>query len=110
MLSEKNNTLILNQYAKSIHEDKMLYITYTDIKSLSKKLHGGASNPENVSKKEARKHILCGYSMSNIYTFDHIENKHTLNCKKKCMKEFCSSLRKDATNILNFKKKKKCYH
>ena len=49
MLSEKNNILILNQYAKSIYEDQMPYIIYDDIKSLSKNLHGGANNPENAS-------------------------------------------------------------
>ena len=81
MLFEKNNTLILNQCAKSIFEDKMPYIIYAGIKSLSKKLHGSASNPENSSKKEAGKLILCGYSMSTIWAFDHIEKKHTLYCK-----------------------------
>ena len=82
MLFENNNTLILNQYAKSIFEDKMPCIIYADIKSLSKKLHGSASNPENASKNKAGQHILCGYSISTIWAFDHIEKKHILYCKK----------------------------
>ena len=43
--------------------------------------------------------------MSTILAFDHIENKHNLYCGKYCMKNFCSSLRQHATNILNFEKK-----
>ena len=54
MLFEKNNTLILSQYAKSIFEDKMPYIIYADIKSLSKKLHGSASISKNYLKKRSR--------------------------------------------------------
>ena len=82
MLPEKNNTLILNQYWKSIHEDQIAYIIYADIKSFSEKLHGGANNPENASTRKAGKHILCGYSISTIWAFDHIENKDLLYCGK----------------------------
>ena len=66
MLSEKNNILIVNQYAKSIYEDQMPYIIYDNIKSLSKNLHGGANNPENASTRKAGEHIFCRYSMSTI--------------------------------------------
>ena len=48
----------------------------------------------------------CGYSMSTIWTFDNIENKHTLYHGKDCMKEFCSSLREHAKNIIDFENKK----
>ena len=51
-------------------------------------------------------HIPCGYSMSTIWAFDHLENKHTLYREKGCIKKFCSSLRKHATNILNVEKEK----
>ena len=44
--------------------------------------------------------------MSTIWAFEHIEKKHTLYCRKDCMKKFRSSLRKHATNILDFEKKK----
>ena len=43
--------------------------------------------------------------MSTIWAFDNIENKHTLYCWEDCMKNFCT-LRKHATNIINFEKKK----
>ena len=51
-------------------------------------------------------HIPCGYSMSIIWGFDHIENKHTLYRGKDCMKKFCDSLREHAKYIINFEKKK----
>ena len=44
--------------------------------------------------------------MSTIWAFDHIENKHTLYRGEDCMKKFCISLRKHATNLINFEKKK----
>ena len=46
--------------------------------------------------------------MSTIYAFDRIENKHTLNRGKDCMKKFCTSLREHAKNLIDFVKKK-CY-
>ena len=46
--------------------------------------------------------------MSKIWTFDQIENQHTLYRRKDCMKKFCESLRKHAKNITDFEKKK-CY-
>ena len=42
--------------------------------------------------------------MPTIWTFDHIENKHTLYRAEDCTKKTCSS--EHATNILNFEKKK----
>ena len=64
-----------NQYKKS---DKMPCIIYADIESLIKKIDGCANNSENSSTKKIGEHIPCGYLMSTIWGFDHIENKHTL--------------------------------
>ena len=50
--------------------------------------------------------ILCGYSISTIWEFDHIQNKHTLYCGKDCINMFCEILRKHAKNIIGFEKKK----
>ena len=44
--------------------------------------------------------------MSTIWVFDNIENKHTLYCEEYCLKTFYTSLREDATNVINFEKKK----
>ena len=44
--------------------------------------------------------ILCQHLIT--MAFDHIENKHTLCCRKDCMKKFCTSLREHATNVTKF--------
>ena len=44
MPSEKDNILEFSQY---MNIDQILYIIYTDIESLIKKLDGCANNPEN---------------------------------------------------------------
>ena len=75
MPSEKNNILIFNQCMMS---DKMLFMIYLDTESLIRKADGCANNPENSSATKIGEHIPCGYSMSAIWAFDHIENKHTL--------------------------------
>ena len=41
-------------------------------------------------------------SLSTIWAFDHIENKHTFYCGKYCLKKFCTSLRKYTKNITDF--------
>ena len=46
--------------------------------------------------------------MSTTWAFDTIENKHSLCHGKDCMKMFCSSLRKHATHVINFERRK-CY-
>ena len=51
-------------------------------------------------------HITCEYSMSTIWAFDTIENKHTLYRGEDCMKKFCTSLTEHAKNIIDFEKKK----
>ena len=45
-------------------------------------------------------------SMSTVWAFDHIENKHTLYRGKDYIKMFCESLREHAKNIVDFEKKK----
>ena len=84
MPSEKDEILKFNQYIKS---DKMPDIIRADIESLIKKIVGSA----NSSKTKIGKHIPCEYSMSTIWGFDHIENKHSLYRGKDCMKKFCAS-------------------
>ena len=78
MPSEKD-ILEFNQYMKS---GKMPYIIYADIESLIRKIDGCVNNPENSSATKIGQHISCGYSMSTIWGFDHIENKHTLSWKR----------------------------
>ena len=102
MLSEKDNILEINQKMKS---DKIPYIIYADVESLIKKIEGCANNPENSSTGKIDEHVSCGYPISAIWAFDHIENKHSLYSRKDCMKKFREYLRKHAKNIMDFEKK-----
>ena len=90
MLSKKNNILQFNQYMKS---EKMSYIIYTNLESLIKKIDGCENSPEKSSTTKMSKHIPCRYSMSAIWAFDNIENKHSLYRGEDCLKKFCSILR-----------------
>ena len=84
----------------------MPYIIYADIESLIRKIDECANNSETSSTTKIGLHIPCGYSMSTIWGFDHIENKHTLYRGKDCMETFCDSLKEHSKNISNFEKKK----
>ena len=74
---------------------------------MTKKIDGCANNSENSSKTNIGEHIPCGYSMSIIWGFDHVENKHTLYRGKDCMKSFFTSLGERAKNIIDNEKTKK---
>ena len=83
----------------------MPYIIYADMESLIKKVGGYANNSEYSFTTKIQEHILCPYSMSTIWAFDNIENKHTIICRKYCMKKFCESLREHGKYIIDFEKK-----
>ena len=76
---ENDNIIEFNQYMKS---NKIPYIIYTGMKSLIKNINGCSNNAENSSWTKIGDHIPYGYSMSTIWSFDHIENKHGLYHKK----------------------------
>ena len=61
--------------------------------------------PDNDSTTKIVDLIPCGYSISTIWAFDHIENKHTLYRVKNYMKNLCTSLREHTKNILCFEKR-----
>ena len=64
------------------------------------------NNPEKSSTRKVAKNFPCGYSMSTIWVFNHIEDKNTLYRRKDCMKKFCESLRKHVKSMTDFEKKK----
>ena len=74
--------------------DKMPYIIYAEIESLIRKIDRCANNPEKSSTTKLVEQVPCGYSMTTIWGFNHIEDKHTLYRRKDCMKKFCDSLTK----------------
>ena len=47
-----------------------------------------------------------GYSLSTLWAFVVVENKHTLNRGQNSMKKFCSSLKEHSTNVIDYQKKK----
>ena len=47
-----------------------------------------ANNPEKSSTTKIGENIPCGYLMSTIWAFDHIENKDTLHHGEEIMKNF----------------------
>ena len=84
MPSEKDNILRFNQYIKS---DKMPYMLtlltfhvdiYVNLESLINKVDGCVNNTEKSSATKIDGRFPCGYSMSAIWAFDSIENKHSL--------------------------------
>ena len=62
-----------------------MYLIYADIESLIKKNTWMSKNSRNSSPAEKGGHIPCWYSKSTTWAFDHIENKHALNCGKYCI-------------------------
>ena len=86
--SQKDNIVKFNQCLKS---HKRVCIIYADLVSLIKKLDGCANNRENSSTTKAGQRISCGYSMSNIWVFDNMENKY--NLYRDCIKTLFISLR-----------------
>ena len=81
--SSKDNILQFNQYIKS---DKMACIIYADLEFLIKKIDGCANNPEKSLTTKVDEHIPYGYSISTIWTFDSVENKHSLYREGDCMR------------------------
>ena len=102
MPSKKDNILEFNQYLKS---DKMSYIIYADIEYLIGKIDGPTNHPKNSSTIKIWTHIPCGYSISSICGFDHIDNKHTFYREKDCIKKSGISLREHTKNIVDFEQK-----
>ena len=100
MPSEDTKILRLNQYQKS---NKALFIIHANLKCLTEKIGGCKNNPENSYTTRVSEHISSGFSMSTI-SFKSLENKHDVYRGKDCIKKFCKSLRKQAINIINYKK------
>ena len=98
MTTEKNEILKFSQYMKF---DKTPYIIYVELQSLIQKIDGC----KNSSATKISEHILCGYSMSAIWGFDHIENKHISYHGKDCMRKFYNSLREHLKKLILKRKK-----
>ena len=102
MSKEKDNKSKFNQYMKS---DKIPYIIYADIEFSIKKIDGCGSNPENFSTTKVDEYNPCCHSVSTIWRFDPIENKHNLYRGRDFMKRLFDSLKENAKNTIDFEKK-----
>ena len=65
-----------------------------------KKISSCENNPQISSSAKIDKHFPCGYLLSTIWKFDHIENKNSLYHGKDCI------LKEHAINIINLEEKK----
>ena len=64
---------------------------------------------ETILKNHSQKispYTPCRYSMSTIWAFYGIENKHDGYRSEDCMINFCKSLKERGMKIINFEKKK----
>ena len=101
MPSEKDKI----EFKQCVKYDKMPYIVYADTELLIRKIDELANNLENSSTMKIGKHIPCGYSMSIVLGFNHIEGKRTLYKGKDCMKKLRESLILKRKNVTTNKKR-----
>ena len=101
MPCEDTKILEFNEYQKS---GKAPFIIYVDLECLIEKVDGCKYNPENSSKTKVGQHIPLGFSMSVIPSYEN-RKEHDICRGKYCMKKVCESLRENAMEIINFKKK-----
>ena len=92
MPNEDNKIIKYNQGEKSI---KLTSIIYADLECL-----------RESSTTEINKHTPSGYSLFTHCSFDKTKNKLDYYRGKDRMKKFCKDLRKHATKIINYEKKK----
>ena len=80
--------------------DKISYINFADIGSLTKKIE----RCENNRWRKIGEHIPCGYSVLTIWS--HRKQKYLLCHSKDCIKKLCEPLREHTKNITDFEKEK----
>ena len=103
MPTKVNNIFKYNQGEKSI---KLPFAVYADLECLLEKMSTCQNNPNESSTTEINKHIPSGYSLFIHCSFDKTKNKLDYYKGKDSMKKFCKDLRKHATKIINYEKKK----
>ena len=105
-ISKQNSNLGTQIILLMILNGEGCHYTAVKILSLIRRIDGCKNNFENSSTINECEYIFCGYSMSTIWTFDGIENKHDVYRREDCIKTYCESLREHARKIINFEKKK----
>ena len=100
MPNEDNKILEYNHGEKSM---KAPFIVYADLESLLEKM--GTCYEKSPTTK-TNKHIPAGYSLFTHCSFDETKNMLNHNRGKNCMNKFCRDLRKHATKLINYEKKR----
>ena len=100
--TQEDNILKSSHYIKS---DKTPCIVCADLESLIKNIDNYKNNPEKSPITKIEEHISCGYSMSIIWAFNRIENRHSLYRRNGFVKDLCIFLREHAANAINFERK-----
>ena len=102
-ISDENNKILKHNHGeKSI---KAPSIIYGDLQCLLKKMHSCQNNPEK-SYTEKTLHKASGYSIFTNCSFDSTKNKLDCYRGKDYMERFCKGLRKHATEITDYEKKR----
>ena len=70
---EDTKILEFNRYQKF---DIATFIIYAHLECIIEKIDGCKDNPENSFPAKVTKHTPSGFSMSTIFSFRSIENKH----------------------------------
>ena len=103
MPNEDNKIIKYNQGEKSV---KSPFIIYADLERLLEKMRTCYNKPKESSTTEINKHTPSGYSLFTHCSFDKTKYKLGYYRGKDCMKKFCKDLRKHATKVINYEKKK----
>ena len=88
---------------------KVPFIIYVDLEPLLEKMNTCHNNPKKSSTTKINKQTPSDYSLFTHCSFDTTKNKLDYYSGQDSMKNFCIVLRKHATKIINYEKKK-CYH
>ena len=103
MLIKGINIIKYNHGEKSM---KLLFVIYADLECLLEKMSTCINNPNKSSTTKINKHTPSGYSIFTHCSFDESKSKLDYYRGDDCMKKFCKDLRKHATKISNYEKKK----
>ena len=85
---------------------KVPFINYAELDYLLEKMSTCHNDWKKPSTTTINKHIASGYSLFTNCLLHTTKNKLDYYRGKNCMKNFCIDLRKYATKIINYEKKR----
>ena len=103
MPTKDNNTIKHNHGEKSM---KLPFVICTDLECLLEKMSTCINNPNESSTTKINKYTSLDYSIFTHCSFDKSKNKLNYYKGNDFMKKFCKDLKKHATKIINYEKKK----